>query len=117
MKILSLALLIAAFAVGCAAGGTSDPDASPILPDRSLVGSDGGAIDRSIGSDARPVDSSVGPDARMPDSSVITMPDGAIGGMCTSNNDCPATDCCFGGLACVPGMRTPLPPPFDCIPN
>ena len=72
--------------------------------------SDARPIDGPMATDARPVD------ARPPDGSILP-PDGGMMGMCTQDTQCPATDCCFGGLMCVPGQRTGLPPPLNCLPN
>jgi hypothetical protein len=71
--------------------------------------------------DARPVDAPGPPvDARPVDAAIpvdASFDSGLPGGSCTMHSQCPMGECCFGGLMCVPGEVTPLPPPFDCLPS
>ena len=106
--------VLAAFAVAAlvaCAQGTSQGDDDPVDARRVDARlSDARPIDGPMATDARPID------ARPPDGSILP-PDGGMMGMCTQDTQCPATDCCFGGLMCVPGQRTGLPPPLNCLPN
>ena len=110
-----LAALATAFAVAAVvacASGTEAGDDDGVTPPV-----DARRVDART-PDARPIDGPITPpiDARPVDAGLPGL-DGGIGGTCTSNTDCQTGECCFGGLMCIPGMATPLPPPFDCLPN
>ncbi|HVV87838.1 MAG TPA: hypothetical protein VHE35_32585 [Kofleriaceae bacterium] len=114
--------MLAAFAVAgfvaCAQGspGAEDDDNNQQVDARRPTdarATDAHAVDAPFQSvDARTVDAGLpGLDAGLPGL------DGGLGGTCSSSDDCQPDECCFGGLMCVPGMSTPLPPPFDCLPD
>ncbi len=119
MKIVLFALLITSLGtLGCASGGGEEPDGSVTARDSGNLSDRVTSLVDAARDGTVPRDGSISIDARIIDSSVVVGMDAPLGGMCTADTDCPAsTDCCFGGLTCVPGTRTGLPSPFNCIPQ
>ena len=111
-----MAALAIASVVACAQGTNgADDDDDDVHVDARRVDArpaDARTVDAPFAVDARQPDASIGLDSGLPGL------DGGLGGnACTQNSECPAGECCFGGLMCVEGTPSPLPPPFDCLPG
>ena len=101
MQVVTRLLLLAAFLMACATGG-SGATGDDVQPKQDAAVKQ----DAPVSIDARMIDAHVppidGPPIDAPPPPIDAPPQG--GGFCQANADCIAAECCFV-VACVPGTR------------
>lgn len=117
MRMFMIVLLPFAL-LGCAAGFEGneggDDDDDPPRVDAPRIDSPTSSVDAPVSSIDAPTSTIDAPTSTI---DAPGLPDGPIGGGCTTHAQCGAGSCCFGQLMCIPGDPLPLPPPFDCLPS